>query len=79
MNIERSVRSILATEYRPIEAQAYVRHHLDIFLTHAAQFMSVRMNRSLASESKRDSCLLKPILPGASAASVRLVFYTPQA
>jgi chlorobactene glucosyltransferase len=29
-------------------AQAYVRHHLDIFLTHAAQFMSVRMYRSLA-------------------------------
>jgi len=29
-------------------AQAYVRHHLDIFLTHAAQWMSVRMYRSLA-------------------------------
>jgi chlorobactene glucosyltransferase len=29
-------------------AQAYVRHHLDIFLTHATQFMSVRMYRSLA-------------------------------
>jgi len=29
-------------------AQAYVRHHLDIFLTHAKQFMSVRMYRSLA-------------------------------
>ena len=29
-------------------AQANVRHHLDIFLTHAAQFMSVRMYRSLA-------------------------------
>src|SRR5207302_643461 len=29
-------------------AQAYVRHHLDIFLTHAAQFMSVRMYSSLA-------------------------------
>jgi chlorobactene glucosyltransferase len=29
-------------------AQAYVRHHLDIFLTHAAQFMGVRMYRSLA-------------------------------
>ena len=29
-------------------AQTYVRHHLDIFLTHAAQFMSVRMYRSLA-------------------------------
>lgn len=29
-------------------AQAYVRHHLDIFLTHAAQFMRVRMYRSLA-------------------------------
>ncbi len=29
-------------------AQAYVRHHLDIFLTHAAQFMSVRMYRNLA-------------------------------
>ena len=43
MTIERSVRSILATEYRPIEAQAYARHHLEIFLTHAAQFMSVRM------------------------------------
>jgi chlorobactene glucosyltransferase len=28
-------------------AQTYVRHHLDIFLTHAAQFMSVRMYRSL--------------------------------
>jgi chlorobactene glucosyltransferase len=28
-------------------AQAYVRHHLDIFLTHAAQFVSVRMYRSL--------------------------------
>jgi hypothetical protein len=48
MNIERSVRSILATEYRPIEAQACVRHHLDIFLTHAAQFVSVRMYGSLA-------------------------------
>jgi len=52
MNIERSVRSILATEYRPIEAQAYARHHLDIFLTHAAQFMSVRMYHSLA-ENRR--------------------------
>ena len=29
-------------------AQSYVRHHLDIFLTHAAEFMSVRMYRSLA-------------------------------
>ena len=29
-------------------AQAYVRHHLDIFLTHAAQFMRVRMYSSLA-------------------------------
>ncbi len=29
-------------------AQAYVRHHLDIFLTHGEQFMSVRMYRSLA-------------------------------
>jgi chlorobactene glucosyltransferase len=29
-------------------AQAYVRHHLDIFLTDAVQFMSVRMYRSLA-------------------------------
>ncbi len=29
-------------------AQAYVRHHLDIFLTHAGQLMSVRMYRSLA-------------------------------
>jgi len=29
-------------------AQAYVRQHLDIFLTHAAQFMRVRMYRSLA-------------------------------
>ena len=29
-------------------AQTYVRHHRDIFLTHAAQFMSVRMYRSLA-------------------------------
>ena len=28
-------------------AQAYVRHRLDIFLTHAAQFMSVRMYRNL--------------------------------
>jgi chlorobactene glucosyltransferase len=28
-------------------AQTYVRHHRDIFLTHAAQFMSVRMYRSL--------------------------------
>lgn len=29
-------------------AQAYVRHQLDIFLTHATQFLSVRMYRSLA-------------------------------
>ena len=29
-------------------AQAFVRHHLDIFLTHAAQFMGVRMYRTLA-------------------------------
>jgi len=29
-------------------AQSYVRHHLDIFLTHAAEFLSVRMYRSLA-------------------------------
>jgi chlorobactene glucosyltransferase len=29
-------------------AQEYVRHHLDIFLTHAAEFLSVRMYRSLA-------------------------------
>src|SRR2546422_5564051 len=29
-------------------AQVYVRHHLDIFLTHATQFMSVRMYRNLA-------------------------------
>jgi len=28
-------------------AQAYVRHHLDIFLTHGFQFMSTRMYRSL--------------------------------
>jgi chlorobactene glucosyltransferase len=28
-------------------AQTYVRHHRDIFLTHATQFMSVRMYRSL--------------------------------
>jgi chlorobactene glucosyltransferase len=29
-------------------AQSYVRHHLDIFLTHGAELMSVRMYRSLA-------------------------------
>jgi chlorobactene glucosyltransferase len=29
-------------------AQAYVRHHLDIFLTHGEQFMNVRMYRDLA-------------------------------
>src|SRR5256885_12797682 len=28
-------------------AQAYVRHHLDIFLTHGLEFMSTRMYRSL--------------------------------
>jgi chlorobactene glucosyltransferase len=29
-------------------AQAYVRHHLDIFLTHGEQYMSTRMYRDLA-------------------------------
>lgn len=29
-------------------AQAYVRHHLDIFLTHGEEYMSTRMYRSLA-------------------------------
>src|SRR5205807_1013473 len=29
-------------------AQAYVRHHLDIFLTHGEQYMATRMYRSLA-------------------------------
>src|SRR5437879_74933 len=28
-------------------AQAYVRHHLDIFLTHGEQYMATRMYRSL--------------------------------
>ncbi len=29
-------------------AQAYIRHHLDIFLTHGEEYMSTRMYRSLA-------------------------------
>lgn len=31
-----------------LPAQAYVRQHLDIFLTHGEQYMSTRMYRSLA-------------------------------
>src|SRR3989454_12264980 len=33
-------------------AQAYVRHHLDIFLTHGLEFMSTRMYRSLGERSE---------------------------
>jgi len=42
---DRSSAAIAQIVERVVLAQAYVRHHRDIFPTHTAQFMTVRMYR----------------------------------